>query len=47
MNPMLKPGNEPDPGDMSTAFDPDAETDVPTKSPVAGEDEIDEIGDFA
>lgn len=47
MNPMLKPGNEPDRGDMSTEFDPDAETGGSTKSPAAGGDEIDEIGDFA
>ena len=47
MIPVHNPGNEPDPGDMSTEFDPDAETGVPTTSPAACEDEIDEIGDFA
>ena len=47
MNPVHKPGNEPDPGDMSTEFDPDTDIGVPTKSPAVGEDEIDEIGDFA
>jgi len=44
-----KPGNEPDPGDMSTDFDPLAEGRVgshPEKAPPE-EDEAAKLGDFA
>ncbi|HZF44531.1 MAG TPA: hypothetical protein VEZ48_14090 [Sphingomonadaceae bacterium] len=43
-----KPGNQPDPDDMSNPFDHDGEaTDAPTTHPDLAEDELARLGDFA
>lgn len=44
-----KPGNEPDPGDMSTDFDPLSEGSTPSGPEAAPpeEDEAAKLGDFA
>lgn len=46
MNPTRIPGNEPDPGDMSTEPGFDTPADAPTKPDLPDED-AEALGDFA
>jgi hypothetical protein len=46
MNPTRIPGNEPDPGDMSTEPNTGAPNDQPAKHDLP-DDEVDKLGNFA